>query len=245
MAKGKRAVGTVDADNEPAVRKPPARKRLAALVQLEQQKQNRKRKAASDAAAGGEKDDSGSFGSAVSAPDWPPVKPSNGTTAPAVANGKPRVTKAANHGRKSDQAAVQDFLRAGTKPTLDLDTWEETDAGEKRQHDRLLYRAAPGRKRNDEYDEEYDRGKTKKVRGNPSERGGGNLDSTTFDMAFKSQQANGRPDVQLRGKKKKAAEMADRQHHQGGRQQGGGRGRGGGGRSGRGGGGRGRGRGRR
>lgn len=238
---------------EGAITKPAPRKRLAALAQQDRQKQSRKRKAAAARVGngGGENgvDDSGSYGSAVSAPDWPPVKSilkDAPTTVPALANGrvtKPTraitSTKSTGQGAgKRDQGAVRDFLKAGTKPTLGLDTWEDADIGEKRQHDKLLYRAAPGRKQNDEYDEEYDRGKTKKVRGNASERGGGKLDSTSFDKAFKTQQENGRPEVQLRGKKKKAAEMADRQHNQGQRRQGG-RGRG----ARRGGGGRGRGRG--
>jgi hypothetical protein len=236
-------VPNVEAGN--AITKPAPRKRLAALAQQDRQKQTKKRKHAAAAAAaarigsGGDEigvDDLGSYGSAISAPDWPPVKSTSksapNTTAAALANGK--VTKQSKAvtftnstgprgARKSDQATVRDFLKAGTKPTLGLDTWEDADIGEKRQHDRLLHRAVLGRKQNDEYDEEYDRGKTKKVRGNAPERGGGKLNSASFDTAFKTQQANGRPEIQLRGKKKKAAEMADRQHNQGGR----GRGRGG------------------
>jgi len=233
-----------------AITKPAPRKRLAALAQQDRQKETRKRKAAAAARVGngGDEngvDDSGSYGSAISAPDWPPVKsaPSTATTTSALANGRmtkqPKgIASAKSTGRgarKGDQATVRDFLTAGTKATLGLNTWEDGDIMEKRQHDRLLDQDTLVRKQNDEYDEEYDRGKTKKVRGNASERGGGRLDSTSFDKAFKTQQANGRPEIQLRGKKKKAAEMAGRQHDQGGR----GRGRGGK----RGGGGRGRGRG--
>jgi hypothetical protein len=234
-----------DNDAQGAAKKPAVpRKRLAALAQQDRQKQNRKRKATAAADADADNvggDESGGYGSAVSAPDWPPVK-----SASALPNGKPATkpakkgastaTAGQSGGRKSDQATVRDFLRAGNKPTLGLDTWEDADDGEKRQHDRLLSRSTPGRKKNDDYDEEYDRGKTKKVKGNASERGGGRLDSASFDKAYKTQQENGRPEVQLRGKKKKAAEMAERQYGQGQRQE---RGRGRGGQRG----GRGRGRG--
>ena len=216
---------------------PKSRRRLAALADQEKKKQPRKRKAAEIArdvatteevppsSGAGTPTTSNGMGSAISAPDWPPVNPSpassDGEAAPVVKKGAKGKQRAASGGRTADAGAVRDFLRAGTKPTLGLESWEDTDISEKRQHDRLLQRAAPKRKKVDEYDEEYDRGKVKKVKNR--ERGSWNLDSSTFDAAFKSQKANGIGEVQLRGKKKKMAERGAAARKQ---QQGGGRGRG-------------------
>lgn len=212
------------------------RRSLVALAQQERKKQQKKRKAAemtaepealapssglvSPAASNG-------LGSAISAPDWPPVKASpalaNGDAAVGAAKKRTRAKQRAANGRNAAPGAVQNFLRAGTKATLGLESWEDTEVTEKRQHDRLMHRAAPARRRVDEYDEEYDRGKVKKVK--VQENGGSKLDSSTFDAAFKSQKANGiSKDLQLRGKKKKMAERGEQQRGRGGGGQRGGRG---------------------
>lgn len=109
---------------------------------------------------------------------------------------------------------------------------------------------APKRKRLDEYDLEYDKGRTKKVkskRGSGEDDGsGGGVQSADFDAAWQQKQQSG-VKTELRGNRKRRSQDFQRQQQQQGRRHSGGRGHGGGrGRSPFGGGrGRGRGRGRR
>lgn len=98
---------------------------------------------------------------------------------------------------KAEGKNVEEFLRKGDISYLQ--TWEGTGAEEKLLHDRLLQHGVHRRKRIDEYDEEYDQGKVKKVRvkGTP----GSNLNSKVFDKLQKSRQS-GNLGMNVRHKKK-------------------------------------------
>ena len=98
---------------------------------------------------------------------------------------------------KAEGKNVKEFLRK--TDISNLQTWEGTGAEEKLLHDRLLQHGVHRRKRIDEYDEEYDLGKVKKVRvkGTP----GSNLNSKVFDKVQKSRQS-GKLGMNARHKKK-------------------------------------------
>ena len=175
-----------------------------------------------------------SLGSAIAAPDWPPVK-ENGQSksneksvdrkaaAPTVGRLLPPKVSSRNVKATGRQAAVK-------VAATGLEAWSDIGDGgleEKRTYDRLMNRSEGKRRVLDEYDVEYDRGRIKKVKIRDDDGGGGRaLTSATFDKAFKSKQNGKMMDVQLRGKKKRNSERGGR---------GGGRGRGdrGGGRGGR------------
>lgn len=134
--------------------------------------------------------DDASLGSAVSAPDWPPVK----------ARAAPP-TQVATQARKTDKSAVKEHLKGPGAHSLGVDAWEEAEAEDVRRHNHLLRRDVPKRRKVDEYDAEYDSGKVKKVR--DKSRPNGRVDSRAFDAAGQTgRKAEALREVQFRGKKK-------------------------------------------
>lgn len=100
---------------------------------------------------------------------------------------------------------VRSFLLSGKKVSL-APQWGSVDVQDVRAHDRLLRAAVPSRKAPDEYDEEYDRGRMKKVRRAVDDAlVDGSAPAKAFDAASKNK---GMLEIQLRGRKKKAAELA-------------------------------------
>ena len=98
---------------------------------------------------------------------------------------------------------------------------------------RLSAQDAPKRKRLDEYDLEYDTGRTKKVKskraGAEDGGGGGGVQGVDFDAAWQQKQHSG-VKTELRGNRKRRSQDFQRQQQQGrrhsaGRGHGGGRGR--------------------
>ncbi|KAI7838812.1 hypothetical protein COHA_007427 [Chlorella ohadii] len=170
------------------------------------------------AAAAGQEDSGGSSGAAggsattsvVSAPDWPPAAPSSS-------------------GRASGEADVRAFLRkSGGGAKLPLSPWEDADAAAKRQQAQLLRQDAPKRKRLDEYDLEYDKGRTKKVkskRQSGGDGGGDGVQGADFDAAWQQKQHSG-VKTELRGnRKRRSQDFKRQQQQQQGRRHSGGRGR--------------------
>lgn len=132
--------------------------------------------------------------SAIFAPDWPPRRAPAVAAAAAAAASPPPLAKPVPAlpatKRRAARKDVGDFLQAGQGSAagkLGVDAWETVDPENQRQHDRLLRRAGAQRRPLDEYDAEYDVGKTKKVR--DKLRGRGSLDGGTFDAVFKAKQA--------------------------------------------------------
>ena len=95
----------------------------------------------------------------------------------------PKVQNTRYSVRKGKQAA--DSLVAGSlKPevTLGLDTWDGIDVSNKKQRDKNMKRPMTDRKIADEYDMEYDKGKTKKIK---TKRETNGLTSAAFDAVAK------------------------------------------------------------
>lgn len=109
---------------------------------------------------------------------------------------------------KADHKDVKAFLRKADISNLQTETWEGTGAEEKLLHDRLLQHGVHRRKRIDEYDEEYDRGRVKKVRAKG--KSGSDLDSKVFDEFQKSRQKSGKSTLNARYKDKKAIRKSRR-----------------------------------
>lgn len=154
-------------------------------------------KAADIAASKREKDhsvdDTDSLGSAIPAPDWPPVKPALG--------GKKASLSTDQNAHVNKRDAVKKLLNGVGAHSLGVDVWEDMDVDEKRRHDRLLrLNPVPGRRAIDEYDAEYDRGRVKKAKS--KDRVNDTLDSRVFDAAVKSKKPKAMQQVQLRGKKR-------------------------------------------
>ena len=132
--------------------------------------------------------------SAIFAPDWPPRRAGPAVAAAAAAASPPPLAKPVAAlpatKRRTARTEVGGFLQAAKGSAagkLGVDAWETVDSENQRQHDRLLRRAGAQRRPLDEYDADYDVGKTKKVR--DKSRGRGSLDGGTFDAAFKAKQA--------------------------------------------------------
>jgi hypothetical protein len=121
-------------------------------------------------------DDDAPSGSEVSAPDWPPVKQTKSGHKKKKAVAAPPSTKRA----ASD--SVKDFLQ--TNGDLNMHAWENVDEREKQVHDALMQRqTGPTGRQLDEYDQEYDRGKVKKVR-NKEEKAKG-VGAKVFDAILR------------------------------------------------------------
>jgi hypothetical protein len=125
--------------------------------------------------------------SAIFAPEWPPLKETRKSLAPA-----PAPAPAPAEERLVGKAAVQEFLRSNGGLTLGVDAWDTAEPDSKRMHARLMRRAGPKRRAPDAYDAEYDLGKVKKVRG--KRRGGEEgVGARVFDQAYSAQRAAGPP----------------------------------------------------
>jgi len=156
--------------------------------QQQQQQQQQKKNgvgvvAASERGEQADNNNNNSDSSTVSAPEWPPVKPSmkkeavksivgsDKSTATAVAGPKKTATDAAATatGAQAKKALQASARRGG----LGVGTWNSTDAdGTNKKHQALLKKAQAEdkkdnntkRARYDDYDAEYDAGKLKKVK---------------------------------------------------------------------------------
>jgi hypothetical protein len=107
-------------------------------------------------------DSNNSVGSAVLAPDWPPVKQKNSSSHKKEGN----TTKGGAGEGSSGAERAKEFLRkaSASAQAMKLEAWEGMGHEDLRERDRLLALGTKSRRDLDEYDVEYDRGKVKKVK---------------------------------------------------------------------------------
>ncbi|KAK2077331.1 hypothetical protein QBZ16_004965 [Prototheca wickerhamii] len=127
----------------------------------------------------------------------PVAKP---TTAPAA---KPATAPAPATVTSTDPDLVRSFLLTNKK-VRQAPTWDGVDADATRAHDRLLRQTVPSRRAPDEYNDEYDRGRVKKVRAPREAELDAAVSASAFDAAARSTEPR---KIQLRGRKRKAAEQ--------------------------------------
>ncbi|GAB4815062.1 hypothetical protein N2152v2_002108 [Parachlorella kessleri] len=150
----------------------------------------------------------------------------NGGVPAVAAAGAAAATSAGSGAAVARGAEVKKLLQqtAGGRLGLAEGQWDTVDVETKRLHNRILQRAAPKRRQPDEYDQEYDLGRVKKVRTKAAaetdadyENGNvvaGRVGSRVFDAAWQAKQkgqggASSNP-VQLRGNKLKR-QLRDKQ----------------------------------
>ena len=103
----------------------------------------------------------------------------------------------------TDPDLVRSFLLTNKK-VRQAPTWDGVDADATRAHDRLLRQTVPSRRAPDEYNDEYDRGRVKKVRAPREAELDAAVSASAFDAAARSTEPR---KIQLRGRKRKAAEQ--------------------------------------
>ncbi|KAL4424055.1 hypothetical protein ABPG75_001356 [Micractinium tetrahymenae] len=188
----------------------------------------------------------------VSAPDWPPVRqqqtavPGDGSQQQQQQQQqqkrKLKQQRQQQQERQQQAAAsppaattsgqaeadVRTFLRrSGGGTALPLQAWDDASAEAKRHKAVLERQELPKRRRQDDYDLEYDRGKVKKVRSKPAAGEGDGEGGADFDAAWSRKQREGVV-TELRGnRKRRSADFKQQQQRrQDGRRHGGGGGRG-------------------
>jgi len=72
----------------------------------------------------------------------------------------------------------------GSKIEMGLTSWDDVEDGQRKQRNRNMWKTVTKRKRIDEYDTEYDKGKTKKVK--DKSKSSSNLTSAAFDAVARS-----------------------------------------------------------
>jgi hypothetical protein len=89
------------------------------------------------------------------------------------------------HAIKKGKQAAESLVAGSSDPevSLGLDTWDGIELSNKKQRDKNMKRTMTDRKIADEYDLEYDKGKTKRVK---SKRETNGLTSAAFDAVAKS-----------------------------------------------------------
>lgn len=134
--------------------------------------------------------------SAVSAPEWPPMKACYPEHAPAQARAMNGIGK-----------GVQSTFSVGRG--LEVENWDHLDPKQIKSKPKSV-REKHDKARYDEYDAEYDRGRTKKVKSSDTNGVGTGPGAAAFDAALsrKIQQGNFPQPVQYKGKKKASQQLA-------------------------------------